>query len=80
MSDVRRFFLDDGSARKQWHLQVKGKSQIVRFGRLGGSLREARKSFQTPAEVVAESEKLIAAKKREGYVEIDPTRLEIVRR
>src|SRR5262245_6922563 len=79
MSDVRRFFFDDGTSRKRWHVQVQGKSHIVQFGRLGGSLKESRKSFETPAEAAKKSEELVAAKKREGYVEIDPTRLEILR-
>jgi ankyrin repeat protein/predicted DNA-binding WGR domain protein len=79
MSDVRRFFFDDGTSRKRWHVHVQGKSQVVWFGRLGGSLKESRKSFKTSAEAAEKSERLVAAKKREGYVEIDPARLEIVR-
>ncbi len=79
MSDLRRFYFDDGKSRKRWHVQQTGKRQIVHFGRLGGSLQESQKSFQSPAEAKEQTEKLIAKKRREGYLEIDPTRLEIVR-
>jgi predicted DNA-binding WGR domain protein len=60
-------------------VRLKGKSQVVQYGRLGGSLRELRKSFRTPTEAAEKTEKRIAAKKRDGYVEISPSRLEIVR-
>src|SRR5688572_22035935 len=74
MSDFRRFFFDDGSSRKRWHIKLKGKSQVVQYGRLGGSHRESRKSFATPSEAAKQTEKLIAAKIRDGYIEIDPSR------
>ncbi|MDB5341497.1 MAG: / family protein [Planctomycetaceae bacterium] len=79
MSDTRRFYFDDGKSRKRWHVQVTGKSQIVHYGRLGGSLRESKKSFKSPAEATEQTDKLIAKKRREGYIEINPARLEIVR-
>lgn len=79
MSDLRRFYFDDGKSRKRWHVEQQGKRQIVHFGRLGGSLQESQKSFPSPAEAKEQTEKLIAKKRREGYIEIDPTRLEIVR-
>lgn len=79
MSDLRRFYFDDGKSRKRWHVQQTGKRQVVHFGRLGGSLQESQKSFPSPAEAKEQTEKLIAKKRREGYIEIDPARLEIVR-
>ncbi len=79
MSEFRRFFFDDGSSRKRWHVRWQGKSQVVQYGRLGGSLRESKKSFKTRSEAAEKTDKLIAAKKRSGYVEINPARLEIVR-
>ena len=67
MSNLTRLYYDDGSSRKRWHVRTKGKSQVVEYGRLGGSLRESKKSFKTPAEATKATEKLIAKKKREGY-------------
>jgi len=78
MPDLRRFYFDDGYSRKRWHVQMKGKAQVVQYGRLGGSLRESKKSFKTPAEAAEKTEKLIASKSRDGYSEINPSRLEIV--
>lgn len=79
MSEFRRFFFDDASSRKRWQVRLKGKSQTVEYGRLGGSLRKSQKSFKTTAEATNHTEKLIASKKQGGYVEISPSRLEIVR-
>lgn len=80
MPDLKRFYFDDGASRKRWHVQVRGKTQIVEFGRLGGSLRESKKVFKSPAAAVEQTAKLIQEKKREGYVEINPLRLEISKR
>ncbi len=80
MSKLQRFFFDDGTSRKRWHVQQTGKQLIISFGRLGGSLRESKTSFSTPAEAREKAARLIAAKKKEGYVEIDASRLEIVPR
>ncbi|WP_425396901.1 SMI1/KNR4 family protein [Aeoliella sp.] len=79
MSEFRRFFFDDGDSRKRWQVQVKGTSQVVKYGRLTGSLRETKKKFKSAAEAKENSAKLIAAKIRGGYTEIDPLRLEIER-
>ena len=79
MSSLRRFYFDDGSSRKRWHVTLSGKSQVVEYGRLGGALRESKKTFKTPQEAADQTEKLIAAKKRAGYIEINPASLEITR-
>ena len=79
MPNLRRFYFDDGSSRKRWHVQSKGKLQIVEYGRIGGSLRESKKSFKSPREAAASTETLIASKKRGGYIEINPSLLEIAR-
>ena len=76
---MRRFYFDNGSSRKRWQVGVKGKSQIVAYGRLTGSLRESRKTFMSAAEAKETTEKLIARKKREGYIEVNPARLNILR-
>lgn len=78
MSGFKRFF-DDGTSRKRWHVRLQGKSQVVQYGRLGGSLRESKKSFKSPTEAAEQTARLIAKKRREGYIEINPARLEIVR-
>lgn len=79
MSILRRFYFDDGTSRKRWHVTLNAKSQVVEYGRLGAALRESKKTFKTPQEAIDGTDKLIAAKKREGYVEIKPESLEITR-
>jgi len=77
---MRRFYFDDGKSRKRWHVKVKGKAQIVAYGRLAGKHSVIEKPFKSPKEAVEQTDKLIAKKKRDGYIEIDPSRLEIVPR
>ena len=79
MAESRRLYFDDGTSRKRWQITVTGKTQTTRYGKLWGSLRESEKSFESPAEAKRNSEKLIAKKIRQGYREVDPARLEIVR-
>lgn len=76
---VRRFYFDDGASRKRSQIEVKGKSQRVRYGRLTGTLRESKKSFKSPKEAAKERYKLTAKRKREGYIEVNPARLNILR-
>ncbi|OAI54635.1 hypothetical protein AYO47_09910, partial [Planctomyces sp. SCGC AG-212-M04] len=79
MGFLKRFYFDDGASRKRWHVRLTGKSQVVEYGRLGSPLRETKKAFASPGEALASTEKLVAAKKREGYIEINPGLLEITR-
>jgi predicted DNA-binding WGR domain protein len=79
MGFFKRLYFDDGTSRKRWHVRLTGKSQVVEYGRLGSTLRETKKKFASPGEARASTEKLVAAKKREGYVEINPELLEITR-
>lgn len=76
---MRRFFFDDGKSRKLWQIEIQGKKQVVRFGRIGATLKESIKTFSTPKEAKDATDKLIASKCKEGYVEIDVSRLEISR-
>ena len=76
---MRRFFFDNGTSRKRWQVQVKGKTQHVAYGRLTGALRESKKTFKSPKEAADQTEKLIAKKRREGYIEVNPARLNILR-
>jgi len=76
---LRKFFFDDGKSRKRWQILTKSQNQVINYGRLWGSLRESRKTYRSPAEAKAASAKLIAKKVRAGYVEIDPSRLEITK-
>jgi ankyrin repeat protein/predicted DNA-binding WGR domain protein len=75
----RRFYFDDGKSRKRWQITQTGKSVATQFGRLTGTLRESTKVTQSPGEAQKLFDQLIAEKLREGYVEVAPERLEIIR-
>ena len=67
----REFVFDDGQSRKFWCIEVDGTQQAVYFGRIGTRGRGQAKAFTTTAEAEASRDKLIAAKLRAGYVEIE---------
>ncbi len=76
---TRRFYFDDGKSRKRWQITQTGKSVATRYGRLTGALRESKKVTKSPGEAQKLFNQLIAEKLREGYVEVAPERLEIIR-
>ncbi len=76
---TRRFYFDDGKSRKRWQITQSGKSVETQFGRLTGSLRESKKVAKSPAEAQKQFDQLVAEKLHEGYVEVDPKRLEVIR-
>lgn len=76
---TRRFYFDDGKSRKRWQVTQSGKTVVTQFGRLTGTLRESKKVAKAPAEAQKFLEQLVIEKLREGYVEIDPNRLEVIR-
>ncbi len=76
---TRRFYFDDGKSRKRWQISQTGKSVATQFGRLTGALRESKKVTKSLGEAQKLFDQLIAEKLREGYVEVAPERLEIIR-
>ncbi len=76
---TRRFYFDDGKSRKRWQISQTGKSVATQFGRLTGALRESKKVTMSLGEAQKLFDQLIAEKLREGYVEVAPERLEIIR-
>lgn len=76
---TRRFYFDNGKSRKRWQISQKGKSVATQFGRLTGALRESKKVTKSPREAQKLIDQLIAEKLREGYVEVAPERLEVIR-
>ncbi len=49
MPATQRFFFDDGSARKQWQVTQRGRTQTVAYERIGGKLvdRKSKGQFQS---------------------------------
>lgn len=76
---TRRFYFDDGKSRKRWQITQSGKSVTTQFGRLTGELRESKKAAKSPVEAQKSFDQLVTEKLREGYVEVDPMRLEVIR-
>lgn len=79
MPALRRFFFDDGSARKRWQIAQQGRTQTVAYGRLGSNLRFNKKTFGSPSAARENAAALIASKLKAGYVEVDPSALRIKR-
>lgn len=58
----------EGSSSKFWETEVKGKSLVTRFGRIGGEARMTEKRFASPQLAQAELAKLVAQKEKKGYL------------
>lgn len=79
MQSTRRFFFDNGQSRKRWWLTVAGNMLSVQSGRITGKLRFSEKSYSSSEEAKTQADLMILRKRREGYIEVEPSRLEIVR-
>jgi len=72
----RVFHCTAGAAHKFWSVGVAasdaGAVQTVRFGRIGTPGQTQAKSFPSSAEATIATLRLIAAKRKKGYVEVTP--------
>ena len=68
---VRRFEMDDGTARKFWQVSVDDCELTVKFGRLGTAGQTKVKEFDDAAEANKERDKLIREKTKKGYEEVE---------
>lgn len=68
---MRRFEFKDGKSQKFWQIEVDEESFTVQFGRIGTEGQTQVKSFTSPEKCEAEANKLIAAKVKKGYQEVD---------
>jgi cell wall assembly regulator SMI1/predicted DNA-binding WGR domain protein len=67
MLETERFELKDGSSSKFWEISVSGKTQTVRFGRIGTNGQVKTKLFPTSSAAAKDAERLIAQKLKKGY-------------
>ncbi|MBK8012612.1 MAG: WGR domain-containing protein [Deltaproteobacteria bacterium] len=65
---IRLEFTDEKSS-KFWEIEVSGLTHTVRFGRVGTTGQEKSKTFASSGEAQANADKLVAEKRRKGYVE-----------
>ncbi len=67
----RYFIFKDIKSQKFWNIETEKEYLTVHFGRLGteGSVNE--KTFDSPEKCEKEAEKLIAAKTKKGYTEVE---------
>ncbi len=66
----RNFINQNEFSDKFWNIEIEGKTQTVRFGKIGTAGRETIKDFASEEECIKDSDKLIAQKLKKGYVEI----------
>jgi predicted DNA-binding WGR domain protein len=74
----RIFHLSEGTAHKFWCIVVEGETQTVRFGRIGTAGQTQTKTFGTPDEANASTNRLIAEKVKKGYAEVSADEAAIV--
>jgi uncharacterized protein (TIGR02996 family) len=69
MNQVRLEFVE-GSSNKFWELALDGAQYQVRWGRIGTKGQEKAFSCANPGKAKTESDKLIAEKRKKGYVDV----------
>ncbi|MDR1315898.1 MAG: WGR domain-containing protein [Spirochaetales bacterium] len=65
------FVYSDEKSNKFWSIEVTGNSFTVTFGRIGTAGQTQKKSFADATACRKEADKLIAEKRKKGYVEQD---------
>jgi predicted DNA-binding WGR domain protein len=66
----RLFHLTEGSETRFWAISLRGTRQRIESGRVGGSSRSQEKAFVSLESARTATEKLIAQKVKQGYVEV----------
>lgn len=66
---MRRFEFSEGSSNKFWQVNQKGASLEIQWGKIGTNGQSQTKDFATDGQAKSEADKLIAEKKKKGYVE-----------
>ena len=67
---MRRFELEEGTAKKFWEVSTDGASLTVHFGRIGTDGQSKKKHLGTPEAARDELDKLMREKTKKGYVEV----------
>ncbi|MBN1610607.1 MAG: WGR and DUF4132 domain-containing protein [Polyangiaceae bacterium] len=67
---MRRFEFSKGSSNKFWQVEQRGASLVIQWGKIGTNGQSQTKEFAGDAKAKSETDKLIAEKKKKGYVEV----------
>ncbi len=71
----RLFHFQDGKSNKFWEIELSGNSFTVRFGKIGTNGQTQTKEFDDDVKTEKEYDKLVAEKRKKGYVEQGGTAL-----
>jgi predicted DNA-binding WGR domain protein len=67
---MRRFEFSEGSSNKFWQVDQRGASLLIQWGKIGATGQSQTKDFASDAQAKSEADKLIAEKKKKGYLEV----------
>lgn len=62
-----------GKSSKFWQVAITGSKQTVTYGRIGTDGTSKTKAFESKADAIEASERLIQKKLKKGYLEVSPT-------
>jgi len=69
MAAKRYFEFVEGTSNKFWEVFHEGSEMTTRYGKIGTDGRSTTKTYDSPEKATEETEKIIAKKIKEGYVE-----------
>ncbi|HET9955980.1 MAG TPA: WGR and DUF4132 domain-containing protein [Polyangiaceae bacterium] len=68
---MRRLEFSEGSSSKFWQVEQKGGSLLIQWGKIGTNGQAQTKEFADETKAKSEADKLIAEKKKKGYIEVN---------
>ncbi|TNE90465.1 MAG: DUF4132 domain-containing protein [Deltaproteobacteria bacterium] len=68
---MRRFETGTGRDRRYWEVEADGRFLQLRWGKGDGRPQQSRKLMKTPRDAREEAARRVAAKQRDGWVEVD---------
>ena len=70
-----KYYLEfcDEKSNKFWEISLEGSGFIVRFGKIGTAGQIQQKNFENEQKAQKEAEKLVAKKRKDGYVDVQKT-------
>lgn len=60
----------EGTSNKFWKIEVNGNTFTVTFGKVGTAGKSQQKNFDSPEEAQKEADKLVASKRKKGYIDV----------
>ena len=70
---MARYEFSEGSSNKFWEIELRGRSLVTRYGKIGSDGQSTEKAWPSEKEAKIQHDTLVAEKTRKGYVLVEPS-------